>query len=292
MNRIERHVEDVLKQMQSTECEREEIREELLIHLNEAKSDYIREGFSEKQAEKKVIAAFGNPHMIGRELQESMYPFQRGSLYLIGIATILFGVIFYFHLTFVIHEPTPVWLAIQLLSGSIVTLAAINISTVGRYFYLLNVVLMINIIWNGINVVSMQSLSQGQAILFSIYLLVPIGLGFLFVFRNSYYSTSHTDSKQQKQGFVKFSYIINLLYGVIIIILSLFFLWSFLVFAGISIHAFITLIPILIWVIFYKYQMKFIARKPGLSLATGLLVSVLAIVLSFVLLRLFSGGME
>ncbi|WP_152658434.1 permease prefix domain 1-containing protein [Oceanobacillus sp. CFH 90083] len=292
MNRIEKHVEEVLKQTQSPDGEREELREELLSHLNEAKSNYISAGLSEKQAEKKVIAAFGDSHIVGQELQESMYPFQRGLLYLIGIVTILFGAIFYINLIFVMHEPTPVWLTVQLLSGSVVTLAAINIAFVGRYFYLLNVLLIINIIWNGINLALMQSLSQLQAMLFSIYLLILIGLNFLFVFRNSYYSANQTDNKQQKQGFVKFSYIMNLLYGMIIIFLSLFFLWSFLVFTGISIQALITLIPILIWLIFYKFQMKLIARKPALSLATGLLVSALAIMLSFAILRFSFGGIE
>ncbi|GIO22172.1 permease prefix domain 1-containing protein [Oceanobacillus sp. J11TS1] len=289
MNRIEKHVEEVLKQTQSPENEREEIREELLSHLNEAKSNYISEGFSEEQAEEKVVAAFGNPRLIGRELQESMYPFQRGLLYLIGIVTILFGVIFYVNLIFVIREPAPVWLIIQLLSGSMVMLAAINISIVGRYFYLLNVLLMVNIIWNGINLMMMPSLTQLQAIFFSLYLLILIGLGFLFVFRNSYYSTKPTDNKHRKV-LVKFSYIMNLLYGIIIIVLCLFFLWSLALFSGINIYAFITLIPILIWLIFYKYQMTFIARKPGLSLATGLLVSTLAIALSFVILRFSFGG--
>ncbi|WP_040977956.1 permease prefix domain 1-containing protein [Oceanobacillus jeddahense] len=290
MNRIEKHVEDVLKQMQSSGDEREEIREELLSHLNEAKSNYISEGFSEKQAEKKVIAAFGNSHRIGLDLQESMYPFQRELLYLIGIITLLFGVIFYVNLAFVIREPEPVWLIIQLLLGSIVMLAAINISFVGRYFYLLNVLLMFNIIWNGINVVLMQGLSQWQAIFFSGYLLILIGLGLLFVFRNSYYYTNQIGRKHQKQGFVKFSYMMNLLYGIIIIILCLFFLWTFIVFTGPSIAVFITLLPILIWMIFYKYQMKFIARKPALSLATGLGVSTLAVVISFVILRFSFGG--
>lgn len=290
MNRIEKHVEEVLKQMQSTECEREEIREELLSHLHEAKNDYISGGLSEKQAEKKVIAAFGESNRIGQELQESMYPFQRGLLYLIGICTIVFGVLFYLHLSFVIHEPSPVWLVVQLLSGAIVTLAAINISIVGRYFYLLNALLFINIIWNGINIVSMQGLSQWQAILFSVYLLILVGMGFVFVFRNSYYSTSRIDGKHQKQGLVKFSYMMNLLYGVIVIILTLFFLWSFLFLGGMGIDAFITLIPILIWLIFYKFQMNFIAKKPALSLATGLLVSVAALVLSFIILRFSNGG--
>ncbi|GGP10206.1 permease prefix domain 1-containing protein [Oceanobacillus neutriphilus] len=290
MNRIEKHVEEILKQMQSTECEREEIREELLSHLNEAKSDYISEGLSEKQAEKKVIAAFGESNRIGQGLQESMYPYQRGLLYFIGISTILFGFIFYLHLSFVIHEPSPVWLVVQLLSGSIVTLAAINISTFGRYFYLLNALLMVNIIWNGINIVSMQGLSQWQALFFSIYLLIVVGMGFVFVFRNSYYSTSQVDGKHQKQWLVKFSYIMNLLYGVIIIVLSLFFLWSILFFAGINKQAFITLLPILIWLAFYKFQMNFIAKKPVLSLATGLLVSVSALVLSFIILRISYGG--
>ncbi|WP_080872014.1 permease prefix domain 1-containing protein [Oceanobacillus timonensis] len=290
MNRIEKHVEDVLKQMQSPEDEREEIREELLSHLNEAKSNYISEGLSEKQAEKQVIDAFGNSHRIGRELQESKYPFQRGLLYLIGIITLLFGIIFYVNLAFVIREPDPVWLAIQLLAGSTVVLAAINISFVGRYFYLLNVLLMLHIIWNGINVVLMQSLSQWQAVLFSVYLFILIGLDLLFVFRNSYYSTNQAERKLQKQGFVKFSYMMNLLYGIIIIVVCLFFLWTFLAFTGPSVAAFIMLIPILIWLIFYKYQMRFIARKPVLSLATGLLVSALALVISFAILRFSIGG--
>ncbi|MBY7144923.1 hypothetical protein KFZ56_18055 [Virgibacillus sp. NKC19-3] len=290
MNRFEKHVEYVLKQTQSPDHEREEMREELLSHLHEAKSSYISDGFSEKQAEKKVIAAFGDPHRVGWELQESMYPFQRGLLYLIGIATILFGVIFYLNLTFVIREPTPVWLIVQLLSGSIVTLAAMNISFAGRYFYLLNVLLMVNVIWNGINLVVVQGLSQWQAILFSIYLLILIGLGLLFVFRNSYYSTNQTGMTQGKQGFVKFSYIMNLLYGMATVILSLFFLWALLAFSETSIYNFLTLMPILIWLLFYKYQMTFIARKPALSLVTGLLACLLAIVLSFVLIRLVSGG--
>ncbi|WP_449354931.1 permease prefix domain 1-containing protein [Virgibacillus natechei] len=290
MNRIEKHAEQVLRQMQSPDDEREEMREELLSHLNEAKRNYISEGLSEKQAEKKVVAAFGDPHMIGRELQESMYPFQRGLLYLIGIATILFGVIFYLNLSFVIREPTPVWLTIQLLLGSIVTLAAINISFVGRYFYLLNVLLMANTIWNGINFVLMQGMSRWQAILFSVYLLILIGFGLLFVFRNSYYSTNQTEVKKRKQGLVKFSYIINLLYGIAIIILSLFFFWASAIFTGISIYSFITLLPILIWLAFYKFQMGFIAKKPALSLVTGLLFSALAITLAFVILRLFAGG--
>src|SRR5699024_12031950 len=122
-------------------------------------------GFGEEQAEKRVLSEFGNADTIGHHLQESMYPFQRGLLYVIGIGTILFGVIFYLNLLFILNEPIPIWwLAVQLLSGSAVTLAAINISFVGGYFYIINSVLLVNVIWNGMNCTPASELATWLAV--------------------------------------------------------------------------------------------------------------------------------
>lgn len=85
----------MLEQMQSGREEREELREELLGHLQEAKQHYMDEGYTAKLAEKQAIAEFGNPDSTGHQLQEAMYPYQRGLLYVIGIGTILFGVLYF-----------------------------------------------------------------------------------------------------------------------------------------------------------------------------------------------------
>lgn len=290
MTRIERYVETILQQLQSPHDEREDIREELLNHLQEAKQQYINKGFGEEQAEKRVLSEFGNADTIGHHLQESMYPFQRGLLYVIGIGTILFGVIFYLNLLFILNEPIPIWwLAVQLLSGSAVTLAAINISFVGRYFYIINLVLLVNVIWNGINFTLAWDLSTWQAIFFGIYLLILMVFGAVTVIRNSYDSSGYTENKQEKRGLVLFSYAINLLFGAAVAGLSLFFLWAFLAFSEARIESLLTLTPMIIWLLTYKFQMTFIAKKPLLSIISGLGFSVLSILLPYVMLLLFTG---
>lgn len=137
MNRMKMHIQHVLKETQCSTEERAELEEELLCHLQELKQYYMEQGETEKNAEKKAITQFGGPKLIGCGLQESMYPWQRGLLYTIGIASLLFGVLFHLYTLFVFLEPSVAWLAIQLTAGTIITLAAINIAFAGRHPYFL-----------------------------------------------------------------------------------------------------------------------------------------------------------
>ncbi|UOR10549.1 permease prefix domain 1-containing protein [Halobacillus amylolyticus] len=100
MNRIEKHVDRILEQMQSPPEEREDIKEELMSHLQTAKLHYMEDGVPEKKAEKQAIDDFGKPDTIGHGFQETIYPYQRSLLYGIGIATLIFGAILYISLTF------------------------------------------------------------------------------------------------------------------------------------------------------------------------------------------------
>ncbi|WP_010529171.1 permease prefix domain 1-containing protein [Lentibacillus jeotgali] len=286
MTKIADHVEKVLEQLQSPNEEREELREELVSHLEETKQQYIDDGLTEKKAEERALKEFGDFNNIGHEMQEAMYPYQRGLLYGIGLGTILFGVFFYLASAYLLHDRIPGWLAIQLLTGGTVTLAAINISFVGRYFYLVNVMLLINVLWNGINITIMELRPQWQAVFFSIYLLILIGIGLVAVIRNSYYSSGPTETKQQKCGLVLLSHIVNLLFGLVVAGVSLFFLWALLAFSEVKADVILTLVPIIIWLITYKFQMGYISKKPLISIATGLGFSVLSIALPYTILGL------
>ncbi|MEN1968376.1 permease prefix domain 1-containing protein [Lentibacillus sp. N15] len=286
MNRTEKYIQRVLEQMQSPPDEREEMREEIQLHLEEAKERYVNEGLSERQAEKQALADFGKPNKIGQELQESMYPYQRGLLYAIGFAMIFFGVIFYLNETFLLHESVTGWLAIQLFMGTMVTLAALNIGFVGKYFYLLNLLIMVSIALSGFDLMMMETLPMGQSIFFGIYLVSLIICSFIFVFRNSYYSTGKMENKQHNSVLVKFSYVMNLLFGVMVIGIGLFFMWALAIFAGLSPITFLPLLSIIVWLIFLKFQMGFVAKKPMVSLATGLLFSAVAVVLPYMILLL------
>jgi hypothetical protein len=281
MNPLEKHIQHVLRETQCAAEERAEIEEELLSHLLELKQHYIDQGYSEKKAEKHAIDQFGGSKLIGHGLQESMYPWQRGLLYIIGISSLLFGVLFHLYTLFVLQEPSIGWLAIQLTGGTIVTLAAINIAFAGRHPYFLHVAVMVLLIWHAVTYLFIQGMPIHQVFLFLVFLILLIGLELIFIFRNSYLSTT---SPKEEKWIIKLGYILNLVFGMMVISVSLFFLWGLLIFTGWSMAALYPLIPIFAWFVFYKYQMTFIARKPMMSILTGLLFSALAVAVPYAIL--------
>lgn len=269
MNRMEKHVSRILDQMQSPPDEREEIKEELLTHLESAKYDYMNQGNSEKRAEKQALEDFGDSSLIGHGLQESLYPHQRSLLYVIGIATLLFAVFFYISMTFVIGEVEPIWLFIQMLIGSAVTLSAINIAFMGRHYWSLNVIVLITAMWNGFNGVIVEQTPGRQAILFWFYLVILVLLCILFVIRNSYYSSDHTTTTKKSRNILKISYIVNIIFGVMIFAAALFYTYGFLIFGGFNWILLFPLSSIIAWLIFFKFQMKLIQHRPLTAIAVG-----------------------
>ena len=73
MSLLEKHVEKILKQMQGTEWEKEEIKEELLSHLNAAKEEYLSQGMTEIQAEKQALADFERIGLPTNKTEEYKY---------------------------------------------------------------------------------------------------------------------------------------------------------------------------------------------------------------------------
>ncbi|MBU5466100.1 hypothetical protein KQI49_04550 [Virgibacillus sp. MSJ-26] len=288
MNKVNKYVNQALEQIQSPTEEREDIREELLSHIYEAKKHFMTEGFSEKKAEDKALEDFGKANNIGKDLQEAMYPFQRSFLYIIGIAMIVYGVLFYLNATFNLQEIIPSWLAIQFAFGGAVTLCAINISFVGRHFYVLHLVMFLTLMWNGFNFMVVEPLpAYGNNVFFWIYLAITILIGIIFIFTNSYYSTDIPKHKAKNgKTAIIISYFLNLILGMMLITFSLFLTWVILIFGGFTWPLVIPLIPVVVWLIFYKLQMRLIAKKPIISIFTGLLVAVLPLGVIYLLFSL------
>ncbi|WP_163530059.1 permease prefix domain 1-containing protein [Halobacillus ihumii] len=269
MNRMEKHVNRILDQMQSPPDEREEIKEELLTHLESAKYDYMNQGNSVKKAEKQALEDFGDSSLIGHGLQESLYPHQRSLLYVIGIATLLFAVFFYISMTFVVGEVEPIWLLIQMIIGSAVTLSAINIAFMGRHYWSLNVIVLITAMWNGFNVMIVEQIPGKQAIFFWFYLVIVVILCILFVIRNSYYSSDNTTTTKKSRSILKISYVVNIIFGIMICAAGLSIAYLFLIFGGFSWMLLIPISSIVAWLIFFKFQMKLIQHRPLTAIAVG-----------------------
>lgn len=287
MKKFEKHVNQILEQMQSPSDEREEIKEELLTHLEAAKQNYITHGETEKKAEKRAIKDFGESGMIGDGLQETLYPFQRGLLYGIGIATLLLGVFMHLILTFSFGEPEPIWLFIQLVFGSLVTLVGMNISWIGRHFWSVNVVVFLTAIWNGFNLVIITQFYSLQVILFMAYIFILVLLCLIFIGRNSYFASVKTNADSTKKTMTKISHILNIIFGVMICVAALFMVWGMLVFTGFTWRGVLPLSVIIAWLIFYKFQMALIGKRPILAIFTGLLFLGAAVASPFTIVSAF-----
>ncbi|RWZ58659.1 hypothetical protein EQV77_06745 [Halobacillus fulvus] len=285
MNRLDRHVEKILTQMQSDEEERNEIKEELLSHLVEMKEEAMSEGSSEKQAEKKAIERFGGAGMIGNGLQETMYPYQRGLLYLIGIASLVLGILLHFQLL-LSGEPSPIWLLIQFVLGGAVTFVAMNISLLGRFYWSMNTLVFLNMGWNGINYFLVIQFSPTPAYLYMVYLGVLLIASLVFIFRNSYFQSVQPENDKKERHLKTWSHLLNLLFGLAITIASLFFTWAMLAFSEFSWRLFIPLGFIVAWLVFYKFQMKLIRTKPITAIFTGILFIVLIASAPFTILQI------
>ncbi|WP_027956259.1 permease prefix domain 1-containing protein [Halobacillus kuroshimensis] len=284
MKKIEKHVNHILKEMQSTKEEREEIREELTTHLTSAKQKYINEGESEKRAEKLAIKDFGDAGMIGGGIQESLYPFQRGLLYMIGAGTILLGIFIHLTATFSFGDPWPGWLAIQMSLGMLVVLTAINISWTGQHYWSVNVIVFLTILWNAFNYMVVPQFYQLQVIIISLFIGILILLCLIFIVRNSYYATTSPSADKNIRTVTTISHIINIIYGLMISGAGLFITWGALVFGGMNAMVFMPLTAVAAWLAFYKYQMNMIGRKPVTAIFTGLLFCTLIVGLPLTLL--------
>ncbi|MFQ3544562.1 permease prefix domain 1-containing protein [Halobacillus rhizosphaerae] len=283
MNRLEKHVERILNEMQSSKEERAEIKEEMLAHLYEMRMEYEDKGESRKQAEKMALSEFGGAGMIGNGLQESLYPYQRSLLYVIGIATIILGILLHFALLDFFHEPSPIWLFIQLTFGTMVTLVAMNISYLGKFYWSVNVLLFLTAALNGFDYFIIVQFEPVQLWLFLVYITILILLCLIFVIRHSYYYSIDFNNRKKDRTWKIVSQVINILYGVLISGAALFFLYGFLIFAGTSWIMAIPIFVVFIWLVFYKYQMNLIRDKPVTAIFTGLLFVTLVVAVPFVL---------
>ncbi|SIS45699.1 hypothetical protein [Salimicrobium flavidum] len=167
------------------------------------------------------------------------------------------------------------WLLIQFLTGSSVVLAGINIAWMGRRYWLLNVIVMVSAIWNGFNI-TIVVYTTGFVI-FSIFSILLIVAALIFIVRNSYLSSDVTDISERERFARKVSYTVNVLFGVMIAGAALFFSFAFMVFGGVSSILLIPAGAIVAWLIFFRWQMRWIRVSP-VSAMVGGLVFLLAVV--------------
>lgn len=87
---LRRFVEKTVQQIEGNQQEKDDLYEELLIHLELSKEEFINAGLSDKEAEKKAMEHFGNETEVGGQIQQAMFPFRKEMMRALAIGSLLF----------------------------------------------------------------------------------------------------------------------------------------------------------------------------------------------------------
>src|SRR5690554_224468 len=87
--RFHRFIDKIIKQTDGNQAEKDDLYEELMVHLEMSSEQFLKEGFNEKQAEQKAMEHFGGAEEIGNQIQQAMFPFRKEMLLTLAVASII-----------------------------------------------------------------------------------------------------------------------------------------------------------------------------------------------------------
>ncbi|WP_163970397.1 permease prefix domain 1-containing protein [Oceanobacillus halotolerans] len=113
-DQFKRVVERTVQQIEGNGQEKDDLYEELMIHLEMSKEQHMKEGLSEKEAEIKAMEAFGDEVSVGEQIQQAMFPYRKEMMMLLAVGSILFTSGVYLAQLFVEGDAYMLWLVLSM----------------------------------------------------------------------------------------------------------------------------------------------------------------------------------
>ncbi|ARD47769.1 hypothetical protein SporoP37_06215 [Sporosarcina sp. P37] len=281
---FERFISIVVKQTDCNAEEREDLKEELLSHLYCAYEDLQKQGYPEEEAMKMAMENFGDEKEVGKQLQHAMYPYRREMMIGLAGVSLLFIYSTYLLQLFIIGDAEMIWLCLAVLvSASILTLTMHPVAALNRRL-MVNGLLIAHIL-----LAIYGSLLAGyvDSPYSSILVWLWIGIilfSIILVYRTTIYD--YPSSSQTLQKDAKRIHFVNLTVGLLVMALSLFLLWAFMIFAAeMSASLLLLAIPLVIWAVLYAIQLRLLAahrKKTAYSVAAFQLLSIVAVIVIWI----------
>lgn len=146
LNPFDSYINNILLHIDGSLEEKEEMREEIEIHLELTKQSYIEQGYTEKKSVILTMQDFGAESVIGKQLQHSRYPYHLTLLFYIGIGFVFYLFLYlslYTKYGFVGFEYCPEYIGITIgiLLGAILVFFGLNPSLMFGKKLLINTIL-------------------------------------------------------------------------------------------------------------------------------------------------------
>ncbi|MDW0110882.1 permease prefix domain 1-containing protein [Sporosarcina aquimarina] len=255
MNPIfERFVKKVIQETDCSREEREDLFEELVVHLECACEDFKRDGHTEVEAARLAMINFGDGKNVGKTLQHAMYPYRREMLMTLSIGSLLLTYSIYLSQLFVMGDTHIGWLLLGVLfSSSLLFLTLRPVVSLNRRA-VMNTLLVIHMFVMGAGMLLSLDLDPPYTTVFSILDALIVLFTIVLIFRTTIYDVPATELNL-KTG-TKFVHYFNLLFGILLLLGTLFFLYAYLIFASDGYWGLWKLfVPLALWGIFYSLQL-------------------------------------
>lgn len=276
---IERYVENVLRQIDGSKKEKEDLYAELTDHLYLSHEHWMEAGLTEEEAKKKALGDFGNSEAIGSEIQEAMYPFRKIMLLVLAIVSLLFSYAVYIFSLFVEGDAHMLWLVLAVGTSSLLLMIALQVfPTIDR-----KVVVNFALVIHGLVFLA----GTGFSTVFSIIAWGVVAATIGLIYRTTIVDYEFTVTKYKKQ--LTICHIYNITIGLIVVGMTLFFGWSFLAFSNEFVASMLLFfVPLLIWLVTYYFQITLI-NKGNVVVAIFLGILPFAIVAVIIFVIFFDG---
>lgn len=233
------------------QVERADLYEELLIHLELARDEWMMKGKTIDESEDLAIKSFGDSGLIVSQIQQAMFPYRKELLLTLSTASVLFSISYYLGQLFGSFDALIWWLVPIMTTSTVLLLLSLNGAIFVNRKKFLNTFLIIHLILLFLSVGS--SGFMGAARISLPYFNWGLILLNMFIIYQSALSLPEYTDKTLKMA--KILHLFNITVGLFFIGLSLFIAWGSLWISKINWLTLVSIIPILIWIGLYTAQM-------------------------------------
>lgn len=251
--RLKRYVEKIVNQTECSKEDKEDLFEELYVHVEQLTEDYMREGLSNDEAINRAIAEFGEEHAIGNEIQEAMFPYRKVMMMVLAVLSFATAVTIYLSQLFIEGYAAFVWISLAIGVSTCLLYLSINVSTPLNRRKWVNSLLIFQCLLFVYGWLLATNVAHSISIWLTLLNWVVIAFSLLLIYRTTIIDDFVTNQKKDK----KILHAMNITSGIVIIGATLFFLGAFLIMTGtLHFRMVIFLLPFFIWLILYMIQMK------------------------------------
>jgi len=280
---FQQYIKQIVQEIDGSELDKEDIMEELIIHLQLTSEQYVAAGYDDKEAEKMAINQFGKSKEIGKQMQEAMFPFRKLMFLILAIASFIYSYTVYSMQLFTEGNAHIGWLVLSVMTSSLLLLFVLRIFPFLDRRISLNSALILHVFIYGYGIFLASSLDNFTSIILTYFSWSIVLLTFVLIYRTTIYDYQNGTTEIVGRT-KKVIHYLNITLGIVIIIATLFFIWGILAFGDglFTIGMLFIPVPFIIWFVTYIVQIKLVHAK---RIVGAFIVAVIPIflVVSFII---------